>query len=120
MDFECSTPFGITDHFTVSSLSPHFFALGAQRLSASQTISPSSTLLYSIQSQGAQRLSASQTISLALGRSGLLHVEAEVCSTPFGITDHFTILQSNLIIGLILKVLNAFRHHRPFHAESLP
>ena len=83
----CSTPFGITDHFTVSGSNRSRQYRGAQRLSASQTISRPQARYAGRRSQSAQRLSASQTISRYRATAG--PVRDRMCSTPFGITDHF-------------------------------
>ena len=88
----CSTPFGITDFFTIERCVP----------------------LAEIGVPGAQRLYRHHGLlhvaGFAVGMVVLL------CSTPFGITDFFTI--SPPLRYVRRTVLNAFRHHGLLHSTG--
>ena len=86
---QCSTPFGISDPFTRSSARLRIGLKCAQRLSASQIHSRPWRHTTTTFSRRAQRLSASQIHSqeeIRWTQHGKLQ-----CSTPFGISDPFTI-----------------------------
>ncbi len=84
----CSTPFGITERFTLDVGSSAIDAASAQRLSASQRDSPACGPACGTACGSAQRLSASQRDS-PTSFSGIGSPSA-ACSTPFGITERFT------------------------------
>ena len=84
----CSTPFGITEYIGRWSAvrRPASHREGAQRLSASRSISASDRPIAVTVSTSAQRLSASRSISGA-GCGAPLSSRFR-CSTPFGITEY--------------------------------
>ena len=133
---ECSTPFGITVYSTRVShgLEEILFVLNAfrhhslfhpegsvggvpdflcaQRLSASQSIPPSTP--YHPRTWN-RVLNAFRHHSLFHRFRGTLHLQGEWCSTPFGITVYSTpdaVRRSGRVV-----VLNAFRHHSLFHVH---
>ena len=84
---QCSTPFGIGDGFARRSKSRPVASSGAQRLSASEMVSPAWSRARSTMKSGAQRLSASEMVSQ--NELSDYPSDAQLCSTPFGIGDGF-------------------------------
>ncbi len=136
----CSTPFGIRGRITFTPCCKISALPGAQRLSASEEGSqPGSPGVLSSRLLCAQRLSASEEGSLV---GGDYRIEADGCSTPFGIRGRITKRQGMRTDlessaqrlsaseegslerqGHILdgkRVLNAFRHQRKDHKSAYP
>ena len=110
----CSTPLGITEYIgrpVRRSRKP--WPLGAQRLSASRSIS-ATTAQQIVNLLGAQRLSASRSISDPA--DGKLRGEKFRCSTPLGITEYIG-RWCRSRTAAAHRVLNASRHHGVYRED---
>ena len=97
---KCSTPFGIGDGFAPIERPSICLRKSAQRLSASEMVSPFTNVSICASVACAQRLSASEMVSHE--RREQFEEQSKECSTPFGIGDGFAVADGGLIPGVQL------------------
>ncbi len=111
---QCSTPRGITGTFTGGQRSIIRRGFCAQRLAASQVLSPAPSARDAASSCGAQRLAASQVLS----RSTLRHRRDWIRGAQRLAASQVLSPSRRGSRSQYRAVLNASRHHRYFHNRN--